>query len=74
MNVHYIDNSLCVIIVFTGMEIVGPSWRVFAGFVIEYFWAGGYIAVAGVAYFLRDWRKLQLALSIPLAALFFYIL
>ena len=49
------------------MEIVGPSWRVFAGIVIEYFWAGGSMLIAGVAYGVRDWFTLQLVLSVPMA-------
>ena len=66
------NNEWAVFIV-QGIEIVGPSWRVFSGYVIQYYWAAGYLIVAGLAYVLRDWRHLQLALCTPqlLLLLFF---
>ncbi len=45
--------------------MVGPSYRVFAGIAIEYYWATGYILLAGLGYLIRDWVPLQLASSIP---------
>ncbi|XP_071955250.1 organic cation transporter protein-like [Antedon mediterranea] len=46
-------------------EIVGPSWRTFIGITIEYFFTLGYITLTGVAYALRDWQNIELALSLP---------
>lgn len=57
-----------------GVEMVGPKWRVFAGIVIEYFWAFGYVLIAAIAYGIRDWRMLALAISVPQALLFILIL
>lgn len=48
-----------------GMEIVGPSKRVWAGIVIEYFFAVGLVVLAGVAYALRDWMYIEIATSVP---------
>ena len=56
------------------MEFVGPTWRVFTGIYIEYVWAVGYMIIAGIAYAIRDWDKLQLAISVPMIALFGIIL
>ncbi|XP_048236592.1 organic cation transporter protein-like [Haliotis rufescens] len=47
------------------MEFVGPSKRTFAGVVIEYFWAAGLFLLTGMAYLIRQWRHLRLALGIP---------
>jgi len=48
-------------------EVVGPSWRVFAGMGVEYFWVIGYLMITACAYFIEDWGNLQLALSVPFA-------
>ncbi|GAB6033586.1 hypothetical protein CHUAL_013589 [Chamberlinius hualienensis] len=48
-----------------GMEFVGPSKRVFAGVVCQYFFAMGYILIAVAAYFIRSWRPLTIILSVP---------
>lgn len=48
-----------------GMEIVGPSKRVWAGIVIEYFFAIGLVVLAGVAYFIRHWKYIEIAVSAP---------
>ncbi|XP_033124209.1 organic cation transporter protein-like [Anneissia japonica] len=53
-------------------EMVGPSWRTFIGITIEYFYTFGYIILAGVAYALRDWKNIELALSLPSILLFSY--
>ena len=47
------------------MEFVGPSKRVWAGIVIAYFFALGLVVLAGVAYFLRDWKYLEIACAAP---------
>ncbi|XP_067675691.1 organic cation transporter protein-like isoform X2 [Haliotis asinina] len=47
------------------MELVGPSKRTLAGMVIELFWCIGLFLVGGLAYFIRDWHHLQLAISVP---------
>lgn len=48
-----------------GMEIVGPTKRSWAGLVFEFFWAAGAMLLALTAYFIRDWRHLNLTMSVP---------
>ncbi|KAF4533495.1 hypothetical protein B566_EDAN000980 [Ephemera danica] len=48
-----------------GMEMVGPSKRLYAGVVVQYFFTLGYMLTALFAYFITDWRTLQIALSLP---------
>ncbi len=50
---------------FLGMELVGPSKRVVAGMVIEFFFTAGMLLLGGIAYFIRTWRILQVIISIP---------
>ncbi|GAB0091498.1 Organic cation transporter protein [Sergentomyia squamirostris] len=47
------------------MEMVGPTWRLFAGTVMMMFFSVGYMLTAGFAYFFTDWRSLQIALTLP---------
>nr|KAG5711036.1 hypothetical protein BaRGS_013770 [Batillaria attramentaria] len=56
-----------------GMELVGPSKRVWTGYVIEIFFAFGLILLAPIAYLLRDWQQLQLVTAIfPFAFLSYW--
>ena len=54
------------------MEFVGPSKRTVCGMAINYFWAVGLLIQAGLAYGLRSWRHLQLAMSVPFFAFLSY--
>lgn len=47
------------------MEMVGPSRRLFAGVVSMMFFSFGYMLVGAFAYFITDWRYLQIALTLP---------
>lgn len=51
----------------TGLELVHPSKRELAGISINYMWIIGEFILAGLSYWLRNWRDLQLALSVPFA-------
>ncbi|XP_034096738.1 solute carrier family 22 member 13 [Gymnodraco acuticeps] len=58
--------------------VLGTEWtctkrRMLAGIITDYAFGLGYILLAGVAYLIRDWRKLQLAISAPGFLLIFYI-
>ncbi|XP_070843499.1 organic cation transporter protein [Chaetodon trifascialis] len=56
-----------------GTEWTGSKERMLAGIITDYFFGFGYILLAGVAYLIRDWRKLQLAISAPGFLFIFYI-
>ncbi|XP_056876938.1 organic cation transporter protein [Takifugu flavidus] len=56
-----------------GTEWTCPKNRMLAGIITDYAFNIGYMLLAGVAYLIRDWRKLQLAISAPGFLLFFYI-
>lgn len=53
-----------------GTELVGPSKRVIANCIIQCFFAIGYMLLAVVAFFVRDWRKLQLTIVAPIFLFF----
>ncbi|XP_060798864.1 organic cation transporter protein [Neoarius graeffei] len=48
-----------------GTEWTSPKRRMLAGILTDYFFGFGYMLLAGVAYFIRSWRNLQLAISAP---------
>lgn len=47
------------------MEMVGPSYRLFAGVAVQMFFSFGYIVTAAFAYFYTDWREFQIAITLP---------
>ncbi|XP_039278061.1 LOW QUALITY PROTEIN: organic cation transporter protein [Nilaparvata lugens] len=47
------------------LEMVGPKKRMFAGVACQFFFTTGYIMTALFAYFLRNWRWLEIAISLP---------
>ncbi|XP_034560243.1 solute carrier family 22 member 6-B [Notolabrus celidotus] len=58
--------------------VLGTEWtctkrRMLAGIITDYAFGLGYMLLAGIAYLVRDWRKLQLAISVPGFLLIFYI-
>uniref|UniRef100_A0A3Q3XGE6 Major facilitator superfamily (MFS) profile domain-containing protein n=1 Tax=Mola mola TaxID=94237 RepID=A0A3Q3XGE6_MOLML len=58
--------------------VLGTEWtctkkRMLAGISTDYAFGLGYMLLAGIAYMIRDWRKLQLAISAPGFLLIFYI-
>ncbi|CAH1251989.1 SLC22A5 [Branchiostoma lanceolatum] len=46
-------------------ELVSPDKRSFVGMVIWIYWAIGYVIFAGIAYFIRTWMWLQIAITMP---------
>uniref|UniRef100_A0A1A9VYD9 Major facilitator superfamily (MFS) profile domain-containing protein n=1 Tax=Glossina austeni TaxID=7395 RepID=A0A1A9VYD9_GLOAU len=51
------------------MEMVGPKKRLYAGIFVMMFFSFGYMLTAAFAYFVHDWRWLQISLTLP--SLFF---
>ncbi|XP_069140758.1 organic cation transporter protein-like [Argopecten irradians] len=50
-----------------GLEMVGPSKRVWAGILVHAFFALGLVYLVGMGYFLRDWFWVQIAVAAPCA-------
>lgn len=47
------------------LEMVGPKARLNAGMIIMMFFSLGYVLMAPIAYFIVQWRYLQMALTLP---------
>ncbi|XP_043521030.1 organic cation transporter protein-like isoform X2 [Frieseomelitta varia] len=54
------------------LEMVGPKKRLVAGVGCQLFFTTGYILTAAFAYFITDWRMLQIAITIPSIAFLLY--
>ncbi|XP_012216621.1 organic cation transporter protein [Linepithema humile] len=54
------------------LEMVGPKKRLVAGVGCQLFFTTGYILTAGFAYFITDWRMLQIAITVPSIAFLLY--
>ena len=67
--VHTFQNSCS-----PGLEMVGDSKRTLAGSVYQMFWPVGVFILTGLAYLLRDWHHLQLAMSCPTVLFLSYVL
>ena len=48
------------------LELFPTEQRTFAGICIEFFWVVGFTIVTPLAYLIRNWRHLQMAVSLPL--------
>ena len=46
-------------------ELFPAIYRTYAGTVIMLFWAAAWMFLALLAYLIRDWRHLQLAITLP---------
>ncbi|XP_071115379.1 organic cation transporter protein-like [Haliotis cracherodii] len=55
-----------------GMEIVGPSKRMWAGVAMNLFWSAGNMVTGLATYLFRDWKSRQLIVSVP-AIVFAYL-
>ncbi|KAJ8985369.1 hypothetical protein NQ317_008403 [Molorchus minor] len=60
---------ISVSVVFSGfvlsIELVGGNWRTVAGISYLFPVSLSYMSIAGIAWLLRGWRQLQLAISLP---------
>ncbi|CAG9539950.1 unnamed protein product [Cercopithifilaria johnstoni] len=63
--VGFAHPGIFVIAVVIGMELVGPSKRKIASVISGIFFSFGQIFLGCLAYFIRDYRYLQLAISLP---------
>ncbi|KAG5322016.1 ORCT protein, partial [Acromyrmex heyeri] len=54
------------------LEMVGPKKRLIASVGCQLFFTTGYILTAGFAYFITDWRMLQVAITVPSIAFLLY--
>ena len=55
--------------IFVGVEAVGHKYRVICGFVYQAMFSLGSALVGLIAFFVRDWRMLQLVISLPMFTL-----
>lgn len=67
------QNLPCFFFPAKGTEWTCTKRRMLAGIITDYAFGLGYMLLAGIAYLIRDWRKLQLAISAPGFLLIFYI-
>lgn len=56
------------------LELVGPNYRSFVTVMTCTFYTFGLMMLAGITYFIRDWRLLALVTSVPFLLYFLYIL
>ncbi|KAB7493648.1 Solute carrier family 22 member 3 [Armadillidium nasatum] len=54
------------------MELVGEKARTTMGMLYQGFFGVGFCLIPAIAYYIRDWRNLQLAISIPSTVLLLY--
>lgn len=66
------DGGTFVCFFVLNIEMVSSADRAALGFAIEYFWATGVTLLGGIAYGLRNWRHIQMAISFPLLACLLY--
>ncbi|KAF4518356.1 hypothetical protein B566_EDAN007083 [Ephemera danica] len=74
MTLRIILGFVSVSIVFSAfvlcMEMVGGKWRTISGVSFLFPVPLGYISVSGIAYLVREWQYLQLAITLPAILLF----
>ena len=67
------DGWLIFVTCVADLEIVGPGKKMIAGTVFQLFWGVGMLILVGTAYLLRDWRDLNLAMTVPTFLFLTYI-
>nr|XP_056713108.1 solute carrier family 22 member 13-like [Euleptes europaea] len=65
--------GICISMAALASEWVGVSYRAIAIIIPQCFHAVGQMALAGLAYGIRDWRRYQIVGSAPAFCLFFYV-
>ena len=54
------------------MEVFGTEYRAIAGGLYWLFWSFGFTVLPGISYFIRDFRKLQIVLAVPMLSTWCY--
>ncbi|XP_037794722.1 organic cation transporter protein-like isoform X2 [Penaeus monodon] len=54
------------------MEVVGPEARTIMGMMYQAFFSVGFMLLPAIAYFVREWRQLELCISVPTVVLLLY--
>ena len=67
------DDWLIFVTCVVDLEIVGPGKKMIAGTIFQLFWGVGMLILVGAAYLLRDWRHLNLAMTVPTFLFLTYI-
>ena len=57
-------------VLISGLEVMGPGYRTFAGMMICLFFAVALMILAGLAYIFNTWKSLALITSVPFVTLF----
>ncbi|XP_069108125.1 organic cation transporter protein-like [Argopecten irradians] len=55
-----------------GMELVGPSKRVFAGIIVDFFFAIGTVLLGAIGYAFKEWKYIEITCSAPIAMFLLY--
>lgn len=58
---------------FSAVEMAGPQHRATVGIVGNLLFTAGYLLSAGLAYFIRRWRYLQIAFTVPTVVLLAFL-
>ena len=56
------------------VELIGPRWRAHVNAWYGYMWSIGGLMMCGLAYVIRQWRYLQLALSAQMLLFLLYFM
>ena len=65
---HFLLNNISIFIKcwLIGVEAVGKKYRVVCGFIYQLIFTVGNALLGLVAYYVRDWKTLQLIVSVPM--------
>ena len=62
---HHLSQGAGLTGIVMACELFPASQRTFAGTALELFWASAWMMLAVIAYIITDWRRLQLAVTLP---------